>query len=375
MFHEESAALAVEMGVRCLMSTRGITELFGIELPIVQAPMAGAHDQRLAIAVALAGGLGSLPCALLTVDAIRMQVRAYRAKVARKPLHLNFFCHEPPAADAAKEAAWAALLAPYYAELGASAKSAPGPSRAPFDESSCALVEELSPEVVSFHFGLPSPELLERVRRTGAKIVCSATTVAEAQHLEGEGCDVIVAQGLEAGGHRGMFLSDDVGTQVGTLALVPQVVDAVRVPVLAAGGIADARGVAAALALGASGVQVGSAYLRCPETTISAPHRAALATVKDEDTRLSTLFSGRPARGIQNRLVRELGAAPVGMPAFPLPESALAALRNHAEAAGSGDFSPLWAGQAAALSREVPAGDFTRQLMKDAMACLRDAAG
>jgi nitronate monooxygenase len=359
------------------MPTRRITELFGIELPIVQAPMAGAHDQRLAIAVALAGGLGSLPCALLQVDAIRMQVRAYRAKVARKPLNLNFFCHETPKADAARDGQWRDLLAPYYTELGVDAKApaAAGSSRAPFDEASCALVEELSPEVVSFHFGLPTPELLERVRRTGAKIVCSATTVAEAQHLEGEGCDVIIAQGSEAGGHRGMFLSDDVGTQVGTLALVPQVVDAVRVPVLASGGITDARGVAAALALGACGVQVGTAYLRCPESTISALHRAALATASDEGTRLTTLFSGRPARGIENRLMRELGSMPAGVPHFPLASAALAPLRTQAEAKGSSDFTQLWAGQAAALAREVPAGDLTRQLMKDAMQRLRDLAG
>lgn len=358
------------------MPTRRITELFGIELPVVQAPMAGAHDQRLAIAVALAGGLGSLPCALLSADAVRMQVRAYRAKVARKPLNLNFYCHVPAVVDAARETTWKALLAPYYAELKVEAKPvSAGALRASFDETSCALVEELTPEVVSFHFGLPEPELLERVRRTGAKIVSSATTVEEAEHLEAEGCDAIIAQGLEAGGHRGMFLSEDVATQVGTFALVPQIVDAVRVPVLAAGGIADARGVAAALALGACGVQIGTAYLRCPETSNSPLHRTALATAKDDGTRITTLFSGRPARGLENRLMRELGAMPAGVPSFPLASGALAALRAQAEANGLSDFSPLWAGQAAALAREVPAGELTRAMVKEAMQRLRDVAG
>ena len=180
------------------------------------------------------------------------------------------------------------------------------------------MLEEFRPAVVSFHFGLPSNELLARVRRWGAKILASATTVDEARWLEARGVDAIIAQGLEAGGHRGMFLSEDLSTQVGTLALLPQVVRAVKVPVIAAGGIADARGVAAAMALGAAGVQVGTAYLLCPEASTSALHRSALKGEGARHTAVTNLFTGRPARGIVNRIMRELGPINALAPSFPL---------------------------------------------------------
>ncbi len=328
--------------------------------------MAGAHDQALALAVARAGALGSLPCAMLTPEQIRAQVALFRVGTAG-PLHLNFFCHTTPEQDPARAQAWRARLTPYYAEWNAEDAVRPGASRAPFDETLCALVEELRPQVVSFHFGLPAPALLERVRSTGAKVFASATTVNEAQWLEAHGADVIIAQGAEAGGHRGMFLTDSVPSQVGTLALVPQVVDAVQVPVLAAGGISDARAIVAALALGASGVQMGTAYLRSDESKVSSVHRAALARAKDDATQITNVFTGRPARGLVNRAVREFGPIAHDAPHFPNAVAPWLPLRARAEAQGNSDFSALWAGQAAALAREGSAFDITRALWGEAL--------
>ena len=256
---------------------------------------------------------------------------------------MNFFCHTPPTPSAEREAAWRQLLAPYFTEYGIDADSIPaGPGRAPFTAEAADALEEFEPRVVSFHFGLPAPDLVARVKSWGSKILASATTVDEARWLEAHGVDAIIAQGSEAGGHRGMFLLDDLSTQLGTFALVPQIVRAVKVPVIAAGGIADATGVAAALALGAAGVQVGTAYLLCPEATTSAVHRAALKSDAARETALTNLFTGRPARGIVNRLMRELGPISGLAPAFPLATAAIAPLRAKAEAQGKGDFSPLW---------------------------------
>ncbi len=339
-----------------------LQQLFGIEFPLIQAPMAGAQDSALAVAVSNAGGLGSLPCAMLDAQALRRELTAIKAQTAR-PLNLNFFCHAPPAADDSAAAAWRARLAPYRAELGidesAPAKAA---SRAPFDTQAADLVEEFAPAVVSFHFGLPSPELLARVRASGAKVLSSATTVEEARWLEARGVDAVIAQGLEAGGHRGMFLSSQLSSQVGTFALLPQVVRALKVPVIAAGGIADQAGIRAALALGAAGVQLGTAYLLCPESRISDLHRAALRGEGAQHTALTNLFTGRPARGIVNRLMRELGPMAAQMPQFPLAATAVAPLRSAAEAVGNADFSPLWSGQNASGCRAVPAADLTREL-------------
>ena len=339
-----------------------LQELLGTELPIIQAPMAGVQASALAIAVSNAGGLGSLPCAMLGPDALRDELAKLSAGTTR-PFNVNFFCHVPPAPDPGREAAWRAALAPYYREFGIDADKVPaGPGRVPFSAEAADLLEPFRPPVVSFHFGLPSPELVARVRSWGSRILASATTVDEARWLEARGVDAIVAQGVEAGGHRGIFLSDDLTTQVGTLSLVPQVVRAVRVPVIAAGGIADAGGVAAAMALGAAGVQVGTAYLLCPEATTSAVHRAALKSEAARHTALTNLFTGRPSRGIVNRIMRELGPISSAPPAFPLATSAIAPLRAKAEAAGSGDFSPLWSGQNASGCREIPAAVLTRAL-------------
>jgi len=345
-----------------------LQNLLHIRHPLIQAPMAGAGLSALAIAVARAGALGSLPCGMLDAAAIRREATAFRSAVVA-PLHLNFFCHAPPVEDARAAAAWKTRLLPYYAELGIDPQAeAAAPVRRPFDEASCALLEELRPEIVSFHFGLPEPALLARVKATGAKLLGCATTVAEARWLAGRGCDAIIAQGSEAGGHRGMFLGDDIATQVGTFALLPQVVNAVALPVIAAGGIGDARGIVAALALGAAAVQLGTAYLFCPEATIAPLHRAALRSARDDGTALTNVFSGRPARGIVNRAMRELGPISDLAPAYPLAGTALAPLRARAEAAGHADFQSLWAGQAAALGREEAAEALTRRLVDEALA-------
>jgi nitronate monooxygenase len=342
-----------------------LENLLGIEVPIVQAPMAGAQASALAIAVSNAGGLGSLPCAQLGVDTLRDELAAIRARTTR-PYNVNFFCHTPPTPDAAREAAWRAALTPYYRELGLDPNETPsGPTRAPFSNEVADIVEPFSPPVVSFHFGLPSPELLARVHDWGTKILACATTVDEACWLEARGVHAIIAQGLEAGGHRGNFLTADMTTQLGTFALVPQVVAAVRVPVIAAGGIADAGGVVAALRLGAAGVQVGTTYLLCPEVTTSPAYRAALRSPDAAHTALTNLISGRPARGIVNRLMRELGPMSDLPPEFPLATPAVAPLRVAAEAKGMGDFSPLWAGQNASGCKEIPAAELTRELAAD----------
>lgn len=350
-----------------------LLELFNIELPIVQAPVAGAMDWELAAAAAEAGALGSLPCAMLNADQIREQMAKIRARTKR-PINLNFFCHAPPVLNNARETRWREALAPYYRELAIDpAAPIPSSNRAAFDARMCELVEEIEPEVVSFHFGLPEPTLLERVQAR-FPVMSSATTAAEARWLEQRGVDAIIAQGNEAGGHRGTFLSDDIATQAGTFALVPQIVDAVKVPVIAAGGITDARGIAAAFALGAAGVQIGTAYLWCPEAKISAPHRAALKSARDDGTALTNLMTGRPARGFINRLMREVGPISEVAPEFPLAAGALAPLRAKAEAQGSGDFSPMWAGQAASLGRDMPAGQLTKALAAEALERIRALA-
>src|SRR5215470_9387590 len=346
-------------------------KLSGIELPIIQAPMAGLALSDMVVAVSEAGGLGSLACALLSVEQARGELATIRRRTSR-PFNANFFCHQPPRGDRAREMNWRHRLDAYYIQLQAdSDTSIPQSARAPFNEQMCDLVTEFHPEVVSFHFGLPSKNLLDRVRSAGSKILSSATSVDEARWLEDQGCDAIIAQGFEAGGHRGMFLTDDVSRQVGTMALVPQVVDAVKVPVIAAGAIADSRGISAAFALGAEAVQIGTAYLYCPEAQVSPRYRQALKDTRDNQTAITNVFTGRPARAIVNRFMREVGPMSDIAPNFPLAAATLAPLRAKSEMAGSADFTPLWSGQSARLGRGLPAGELTKQLAAEALKNLR----
>lgn len=365
---------APSTGITPVWPDRRLLDLFKIEHPIVLAPMAGAMDTDLAIAVAQAGGLGSLPVALLDESRMRAQMETFRAATT-KPVNLNFFAHKRPELNNAREHAWRERLKPYYVEFGIdTAAPVPSSNRTPFDAALCTAVEELKPEVVSFHYGLPEVSLVKRVKAAGCVVMSSATTAEEARWLEANGCDAVIAQGFEAGGHRGMFLTDNLATQIGTFALVPQIVDAVNLPVIAAGGITDARGIAAAFALGASGAQLGTAYLFCPESKILAPHRAALKAAHDDGTVLTNVMTGRPARGFINRAIRELGPISDAAPEFPLAAGALAPLHAKAQAQGTGEFSAMWAGQAASLGRELPARELTTNLADEAQALMRRIA-
>ncbi|MFW2850496.1 NAD(P)H-dependent flavin oxidoreductase [Sphingomonas sp. TX0543] len=341
----------------------------GARWPVIQAPMANFADSALAIATIRGGGVGSLAGAMFAPDRLLAEVATVRA-AAPGPLNLNFFCHAPP--PDTDESAWRATLAPFYAQEGVRDDPATTPVRRAFDADAARIIEEVRPEIVSFHFGLPDPALLARVRATGARVTGNATTVAEARWLVAAGCDAIIAQGFEAGGHAGYFLADH--RPVGTFALVPQIVDAVGVPVIAAGGIADARGAAAAIALGASGLQAGTAYLLTRESNASPVHRAALAAAGSEGSVFTNVFSGRLARGLRNRLIDAIGPVNSSAPPFPLAGSAIAPLRASAEADGRGDYSPLWAGQAAPLAHIRSAADLTEMLGAAALAARRSLA-
>jgi nitronate monooxygenase len=349
---------------------RRLLDLFGIEHPILQAPMAGISTPQMAIAASEAGGLGSIAAAMLTPEGLRTELQIAQQGTG-KPLNVNFFVHKPPVADAARDAAWRKRLDGYYRELGLSLDSgAGGPARAPFNGAMCDLMLEHKPKVVSFHFGMPDAALVRRLRESHIVVISSATTVEEARWLEGQGCDAIIAQGNEAGGHRGMFLTDDISRQPGTMALVPQVVDAVKVPVIAAGGIGDGRGIAAAFALGAAGAQIGTAFMLTPEAKTTALHRKALAEANDNSTTLTNVFTGRPARGIVNRYIREVGPMCADAPAFPLAAGLAGPLRTAAEAKGSADFMPLWSGQAPTFARDMPAGRLMANLVTETGAAL-----
>ena len=349
---------------------RRLLDLFGIEHPILQAPMAGASSPQMAVAVSEAGGLGSIAAAMLTPDTLKAELQIVQQGTGR-PINVNFFVHKPPAADAAREATWRKRLADYYRELGLAADAGKdAPTRAPFSAAMCDVIVEYKPRVVSFHFGMPEDALVRRVKDAGILVTSSATTAEEARWLQDKGCDAVIAQGNEAGGHRGMFLADDISRQAGTMALVPQVVDAVKVPVIAAGGIGDGRGVVAALALGAAGVQVGTAFLLTPEAKTSALHRASLKQANDNSTTLTNIFTGRPARGIVNRYVREMGPMSLEAPAFPLAAGASQPVRAAGEANGSSDFTPLWSGQAPTLAREESSSAVVARLIAETATAL-----
>ncbi len=339
-----------------------LTELLGIAHPIVQAPMKGTSTPALAAAVSNAGGLGSLGCAGLDPDGIR-EITADMRRRTNRAFNLNFFAHGAVTPDPDALARARARLSPFYAEkrLGAPPdRLDPAPAAFGADHLDALLADP--PTVVSFHFGLPEGDAVARLRAAGARVLCTATTVAEARALDRAGVDAIIAQGWEAGGHRGAFAVEDTDAGVGTLALVPQVVDAVAVPVIAAGGIADGRGIAAAFALGAAGVQLGTAFIRCPETAAGEAHRAAVAAGSDASTRLSRAVSGRPARAHRNRYIDAMAADPAPLPEYPL----MYGLAEPLLKTGDPDFQFLLYGQAAALSREEPAAEVVARLVAEA---------
>ena len=346
--------------------TEKLLKLLDIELPIIQGPMAGNMKPDLAASVSNAGGLGMLPCATLSIDQMKDESAQVRS-LTNRSFALSFFCHVDPGDTSAQERAWREKLAPYYKEFGVTQAPPTGTARNPFDEKYCDAVLKIAPKIAHFHFGMPKPALVKRLKDAGIVVISTGTTVAECRRVVEEGAEAVCAQGFEAGGHRGVFIAGDraIDTQVGTMALVPQVVDAVKVPVMAAGGISDARGVAAAFALGASAAWVGSAYLLTPDSKISPMHREALKNATDESSALTTLFTGRPARGIVNRMMRDLGPMNPDSPPFPNAANPLAPLRAAAEKAGTGDFSPLWTGQAVALARETTAAELTKRLAGD----------
>ena len=347
---------------------------------LIQAPMAGSQNHRLAAAVFLAGGLGSIPAAMLTAEQLQDELSAFKDAIAAEkakanakaiqlgvllPVNVNFFCHTPPTEQLEKEAAWRQQLTPLYQAHGIDPQSVgSGLGRAPFSEESLKLMGQFKPAVVSFHFGLPKAEWVQQLKSWGIQIWSSATTVQEAHWLEQQGVDAVIAQGLEAGGHRGMFLSDDLSTQMGCLALLPQICKAVKLPVIAAGGISTAAAVSAAKALGANAVQVGTAFLTSDEATTSTLHRQALMSDAAKHTALTNLFSGRPARGIVNKFMRDFGPLNPEAPAFPLATSAVAPLRAAAEAKGQSDYSPLWSGQNASDCQALPAADIAHKLLQ-----------
>lgn len=354
---------------------RRLLDVLGIELPIIQAPMAGETTPELVAAVSEAGGLGSLGCATLSCEEVRNEVKRI-SELTSKPFNLNFFCHHAPAEDSSRREAWIERLIPFYRELGLEPTDIHlGPRRQPFSIEMAECLEDLPPRVLSFHFGLPSPPVLTHLRSLGCRILSSATSPREARWLAAKGADVIIAQGAEAGGHRATFNFERDEAVIGGIALIPQIADAVDLPVVAAGGIADGRGIAAAFALGASGVQIGTAYLLCDEARVSPLHRVAVERAEADDTIISNVFTGRPARVILNRFVGSLGPMSQAVPDFPLALNPLMPLRERAEASGSSDFTPLYAGQAAGLSRSISAYELTKLLAKEAQDRLRAMSG
>ncbi|EDL51923.1 putative oxidoreductase protein [Vibrio mediterranei AK1] len=346
------------------MKQRTFSSWLHTELPIIQAPMAGVQDSKLAIAVSEAGGLGSIPCGMLSKERIVEELESITS-ATDKPYNLNFFCHLMPNFDQERQAQWRNRLAPYFEELKLDIAIQPSmATRMPFSEDIADAIEAFKPPYISFHFGLPNKALLERVKSWGTCILSSATTVEEAVWLETNGADAIIAQGVEAGGHRGMFLTDDLDTQLPVEDLIKKIVDNVTVPVVAAGGISTADKVEHAFNIGAEVVQVGTAFLLCDEATTSALHRDAIKSTQSQHTAITNVYSGRPARGIVNRAMMELGFVTQEAPQFPYASIDITQLRGQAEQQGSADFSPLWCGESTDGCKEVSAEKILRDLAR-----------
>ncbi|MDR6786999.1 nitronate monooxygenase [Sphingomonas sp. BE138] len=331
----------------------------GLSVPLIQAPMAGVSTPALAAAVCEAGALGSIALGATDAAGGRAMIDAVRAATTRA-FNVNLFVHADPVPDDAREAAWRKWLAPEFARFGAQPPATLRTIYRSFadDTAMLAMLVQARPAVVSFHFGLPSPAAIHALKATGALLMATATDVAEAQAIERAGVDVIVAQGIEAGGHRGMFDPGAPDEQLGTLALTRLLVRRCGVPVVAAGGIMDGSGIAAALALGAEAAQLGTAFIACPESAASAAYRAALAAA--ERTRMTALISGRPARCLVNRFT-ELAGAP-DSPGYPIAYDAGKALHAAASARGEHGYGAHWAGQGARLARALPAATLVATL-------------
>lgn len=350
---------------------RDLIDLLEIDHPIVQAPMGGESTPALAVAVSNAGGLGGVGCSFMSLQDLPALADQLRSGT-NKAFNLNFFAHPAPKANAKIDAQTRARVTPFFEELGLVSVPERGEATCDtFTQETLSVLLDVCPKVTSFHFGLPSLDMVKTLQDAGSVVLCSATTVAEARILCDAGVDAIIAQGWEAGGHRGTFDNSFEDFGVGTMALVPQIVDAVNVPVIAAGGIADGRGIAAAFALGASGVQMGTAFLSCPEANISDTYREELRQARDDDTRLTRAFSGRPARAKKNRYIEAMAENRNPLPDFPTMYGFSDPLRLAGAHAGSLDFQFALYGQAAALNRELPATDLMAQLIEEAQGALK----
>ena len=345
--------------------TQGLAAL-GAELPIIQAPMVGTSTPQLAAAVSNAGGLGSLGLGGSTVAQARQLIQATR-ELTTKPVNYNFFCHQPEQPAAAREQRWLQRLAPYFAEFAASVPTHISAGYQSFvgHQAMLEMLLDERPEVVSFHFGLPSQAFIDALKQQGTQLLATATCVAEAQLIERAGIDFIVAQGFEAGGHRGVF-EPTKDQRLGTFALVQRLAEVTQLPLIAAGGVMNAQGIRAALQLGAVAVQMGTAFVLCPESSASAAYRAALTNAAEVPTEVSALISGRPARGLVNRWHTEIALQDAAdLPDYPIAYSAAKALQAAASAAGNQEFSPFWAGQAASLAQTLPAAELLQQIRRD----------
>jgi nitronate monooxygenase len=342
-----------------------ITALLGIRHPIIQAPMAGVSTPRLAAAVSEAGGLGSLGVGANSAQQARALIGETRALTAR-PFNVNLFCHQPARADAAREAAWLDYLRPLFAEFDAAPPAALGEIYTSFlaDADMLEVLLAERPAVVSFHFGLPPAKTIAALKGAGIRLLACVTTPEEAMLAEAAGVDALVAQGVEAGGHRGVFDPQRGDDGLGTLALVRLLARQTRLPLIAAGGIMDGAGIAAALALGADAVQMGTAFILCPESAANPAYRAALQSERAARTRITATLSGRPARGLPNRLYLDAETRPA-LPDYPMTYDAAKALHAAASARGNHDFAAQWAGQGAPLARALPAAELLRVLLEE----------
>ncbi|MDR5733604.1 nitronate monooxygenase [Caballeronia sp. LZ025] len=347
--------------------TPTLMQRLGITKPIIQAPMAGVSTPALAAAVSDAGGLGSLGVGAMNAEAARKTIRETRA-LTDKPFNINVFCHRPAKANEAVEKAWIDWLAPLFAQYDAKPPQTLGEIYTSFlvDKDMLDVFLEEKPAIVSFHFGLPSNYAIDALRRAGITLIASATNVREAQQLADANMDAIVAQGTEAGGHRGLFDIDSDDDELGTFALTRLLASKFDVPVIAAGGIMDGAGIAAALALGAQGAQLGTAFVACTETSIDAGYRRAILSDAANRTAFTAAISGRMARGLANKFT-ELGrsADAPRNPDYPITYDAGKALHGAAKAKGEFGYGAQWAGQAAALARELPAAELMARLVAE----------